>query len=214
MSGSTHHLQLSDGNNNNNTNVLPFPPGSEWETLLVFSDGRWSDTGGLFSLIHPWPRLPAYTTRVFQEPQSSAVPTTIKNGVALYRGAVKVQQFGEEERSYINSKLRHQNAYDSVDIVSRGKPVVGGIDLSKTPQIAGVIDQVTSFAGVRPDTVHITTREGGQLHTSHFDRMKFDARLTVHLGAGTLLRGQSDPNNSTGDFVLSGGDLPHPFAWR
>lgn len=125
-----------------------------------------------------------------------------------------VQPFGEEERSHINSQLRYQNGYDSGDIIAYGKPVEGGIDLSKAPQIAGVIDQVTTFAGVRPDCVHMMTREGGQLHTSHVDKMKFDARVVVHLGAGTLLRGESDSNSSTGDLVLSGGGLRRPLRMK
>ncbi|CAM9750819.1 unnamed protein product [Pylaiella littoralis] len=41
--------------------------------------------------------------------------------------------------------------------------------------------------------------------------MKFDLRSTVHLGADVLLDGQVDPASSTGDFILSGGDLSQPL---
>eukprot|EP00752_Nemacystus_decipiens_P002052 g1965.t1 len=141
----------------------------------------------------------------------TGVPTRVKNGLAFYRGAVSVPTFTEGERQHIESHLSFQRAYDSVDILSKGKPVDGGVDLVLAPVVAGAIATMTDLVGVRPDCAHLTTREKGQLHTSHSDRMKFDVRGTVHLGADVLLHGQVDPARSTGDFILSGGDLPQPL---
>lgn len=114
----------------------------------------------------------------------------------------------------MESRLVFQRAYDSVDILSSGRPVEGGIDLDKVPVLAGVIDEITHLVGMRPDCVHVTTREGGQIHTSHSDKMRFDVRGTVHLGADILRGGQGDSTKSTGDFVLSSGDLPQPLQLR
>ncbi|CAN0554951.1 unnamed protein product [Ectocarpus sp. 12 AP-2014] len=158
-------------------------------------DGK-SDSGGAG---HPRAQTP------------TTVPTKVKNGLAFFRGAANVQTFSETERRHIESRLMFQRAYDSVGILSNGKPVDGGIDLEKAPVLAGVIDELTDLVGVSPDCVHMTTREGGQIHTSHSDMMKFDARSTVHLGRDVLLDGQVDPAKSTGDFVLSGRDLSQPL---
>ncbi|CAM9540620.1 unnamed protein product, partial [Ectocarpus sp. 8 AP-2014] len=141
----------------------------------------------------------------------TTVPTKVKNGLAFFRGAVSVQTFSEAERRHIESRLTFQRAYDSVDILSNGKPVDGGIDLEKAPVLACLIDKMTDLVGVPPDGVHMTTREGGQIHTSHSDKMQFDVRSTVHLGKDALLDGQVDPAKSTGDFVLSGHDLSQPL---
>ncbi|CBJ26757.1 hypothetical protein Esi_0045_0006 [Ectocarpus siliculosus] len=141
----------------------------------------------------------------------TGVPTRVKNSLAFYRGAVSVPTFTEGERQHIESHLTFQRAYDSVDILSNGKPVDGGVDLALAPVVAGAIATMTDLVGVRPDCAHLTTRERGQLHTSHSDKMKFDLRGTVHLGADVLLDGQVDPAGSTGDFILSGGDLPQPL---
>ncbi|CAM9953216.1 unnamed protein product [Ectocarpus fasciculatus] len=135
----------------------------------------------------------------------------VKNGLAFYRGAVSVPTFSEAERQHIESRLTFQRAYDSVSILSNGKPVDGGVDLALAPVVAGVIATMSGLVGVRPDCVHLTTRERGQLHTSHSDKMKFDMRGTVHLGADVLLEPPVDPARSTGDFVLSGGGLPQPL---
>lgn len=139
------------------------------------------------------------------------VPTVVKNGLAYFPGAVSAQRLSDGERQEINSHLRHQRGYDSVNIISNGQPVTGGLDLEKTPVIAGVIGDQTKLVGVRPDCVHMTTREGGQLHTSHSDKMKFDLRCAVHLGADVLLHGTADPTKSTGDLILSGEILSSPL---
>lgn len=122
--------------------------------------------------------------------------------------------FSEGEREHIGSVLRQQRAYDSADAVSKGKPVNGGLDLARAPVIASVVGKMTDLVGVRPDCIHLTAREGLQFHTSHSDKMGFDLRGTVHLGADVLLRGQADPAKSTGDFVLSGGGLSQPLLLR
>lgn len=140
------------------------------------------------------------------------VPTEVKNGLAFFPGAVSVQRFSEAERQHIETSMVWQRAYDSVDIISNGKPIDGGVDLAKAPVLAGVIDRTTHLIGVRPDCVHLTTREGGQIHTSHSDQMKFDVRGTVHIGADVLLGGQVDPAKSTGDFILSNGSLRQPLV--
>eukprot|EP00903_Cladosiphon_okamuranus_P006256 g6139.t1 len=144
--------------------------------------------------------------------QTPEVPTEVKDGLAYFPGAVSVQRLSDGERQHIESRLRYQRAYDSVDIISNGKPVTDGIDLKKTPVLAGVIDKMARLVGVRPDCVHMTTREGGQLDTSHSEKMKFDLCSSVHLGADVLLDGQADPTKSTGDFILSNGSLRQPLV--
>ena len=148
------------------------------------------------------------------------MPKAIKNGLAVYRGglsaftgaegATVAQPIGTAEREYLESKLRHQRAYDSVDILSNGKSV-DGFDLNQTPTIAGIIDGVSHLVGVRPDCVHATMREGGQMHTSHSDKMRFDIRSSTHMGADALLHGQIDRTKSTGDFIISSGGLAQPL---
>ncbi|CAM9580489.1 unnamed protein product, partial [Ectocarpus sp. 12 AP-2014] len=59
------------------------------------------------------------------------VPSEINKGLAFFPGAVSVQTFSEGEREHIESRLVFQRAYDSVDIISNGRPVEGGIDLDK-----------------------------------------------------------------------------------
>lgn len=140
--------------------------------------------------------------------------TEINKGLAFFPCAVSVQKFSEGEREHIESRLVYQRAYDSVDIISNGRPVEGGIDLDKAPVLAGVIGQMTGLVGTRPDCVHVTTREGGQIHTSHSDKMKFDVRGTVHLGADVLLGGQVDSTKPAGNFVRSSGGLSQPLQLR
>ena len=168
----------------------------------------------LYSLV----AAPAYVsippTRFLQDWTPTKVPSEINKGLAFFPGAVSVQTFSEGEREHIESRLVFQRAYDSVDIISNGRPVEGGTDLDKAHVLAGVIDQMTGLVGKRPDCVHVTTREGGQIHTSHSDKMKFDVRSTVHLGADVLLGGQVDSTKSTGDCVLSSGGLSQPLQLR
>eukprot|EP00903_Cladosiphon_okamuranus_P018789 g17285.t1 len=154
----------------------------------------------------------AYSFKFALEVQTPVVPTEVKDGLAYFPGAVSMQRLSDGERQHIESRLRYQRACDSVDIISNGKPVTDGIDLEKTPVLAGVIDKMARLVGVRPDCVHMTTREGGQLHTSHSDKMKFDLRSSVHLGADVLLDGQADPTKSIGDFILSNGSLRQPLV--
>eukprot|EP00752_Nemacystus_decipiens_P005766 g5215.t1 len=173
------------------------PPKSSGKRRRELSFGGDSDSGG-----------------VGDKKAQTPVPTEVKNGLAFFPGAVSVQRFSEAERRHIETGMVWQRAYDSVDIISNGKPVNGGVDLAKAPVLAGVIDRMTNLIGVRPDCVHLTTREGGQIHTSHSDKMQFDVRGTVHIGADVLLGGQVDPAKSTGDFVLSNGSLSQPLVMK
>ena len=109
------------------------------------------------SFLHSWPRLRVCipTIRFLQARTTTRVPTKV-TGLAFFRGAVNVRPFAERERAHIESQLRFQNAYDSVDIISDGNPVEGGIDLNKAPVLAGAICETTGLVGVPPDRVHMT----------------------------------------------------------
>eukprot|EP00903_Cladosiphon_okamuranus_P015607 g14411.t1 len=90
----------------------------------------------------------AYSFKFALEAQTPVVPTEVKYGVAYFPGAVSVQRLSDGERQHIESRLRYQRAYDSVGIISNGKPVTDGIDLKKTPVLAGVIDKMAHLVGV------------------------------------------------------------------
>lgn len=139
------------------------------------------------------------------------MPAQISKGLAFFPGAVKGVAFGEDERAHIEPVLRHQNAYDSADILSSSKPAPSGIDLATAPVLADIVNRMTELVGVKPQCVHLTTRQGGQTHPSHSDKMGFDVRAVVHLGADVLLQGRVDRTKSTGDVILSGGDLQQPL---
>ena len=100
------------------------------------------------------------------------MPATIEGGVAVYRAAVNIQQLDDQQRAYIEFRVGFQNAYDSVDILSHGKPVEGGLTPKEATSIAGVIGHIPLLAGVvRPNPVHVTNRQGKQLHPSCIDKM-------------------------------------------